>query len=164
MIKKTLYGLGAFLLLSSLSVLVLWNIRPRPAELSRYGLEKKMDTPLPFTVTFLGNTNLLFDDGENAWMTDAFFTRPSATEVLFGQVKPNKAVIQKCLEKAGIDNLDMIIPETRTKAFEETKLLNFYNIAGIRFNNIATNDALVKSKLNEMSNQGWELFTVVAVV
>lgn len=110
MIKKTLYGLGAFLLLSSLSVLVLWNIRPRPAELSRYGLEKKMDTPLPFTVTFLGNTNLLFDDGENAWMTDAFFTWPSATKVLFGQVKPNKAVIQKCLEKAGIDNLDMIIP------------------------------------------------------
>ena len=54
--------------------------------------------------------------------------------------------------------------EIRTKAFEETKLLNFYNIAGIRFNNIATNDALVKSKLNEMSNQGWELFTVVAGV
>jgi len=43
-------------------------------------------------------------------MTDAFFTRPSAIEVLFGQVKPNKAVIQKCLEKAEIDNLDMIIP------------------------------------------------------
>ena len=110
MIRKTLYALGYFLLLSSLSVLVLWNIRPRPAELSYYSLEKKMDTPLPFTVTFLGNTNLLFDDGENAWMTDAFFTRPSATEVVFGQVKPNKAVIQKCLEKAGIDNLDMIIP------------------------------------------------------
>ena len=110
MIKKTLYGLGTFLLLSSLSVLVLWNIRPRPEELSRFGLEKKIDASLPFTVTFLGNTNLLFDDGENAWMTDAFFTRPSATEVLFGQVKPNKAIIQKCLEKAGIDNLDMIIP------------------------------------------------------
>jgi hypothetical protein len=54
--------------------------------------------------------------------------------------------------------------EIRTKAFEETKLLNFYNVAGIRFNNVATNDALVKSKLNEMSNQGWELFTVVAGV
>ena len=81
MIKKILYGLGAFLLLSSLSFFVLWNIRPRPAELIRYGLEKKMDTPLPFTVTFLGNTNLLFDDGENAWMTDTFFTRPNAIEV-----------------------------------------------------------------------------------
>ena len=54
--------------------------------------------------------------------------------------------------------------EIRTKAFEETKLLNFYNVGGIRFNNVATNDALVKSKLNEMSIQGWELFTVVAGV
>ena len=50
--------------------------------------------------------------------------------------------------------------EIRTLAFEETKLLNFYNVAGIRFNNIATNDAMVKSKLNEMSAQGWELVFV----
>lgn len=54
--------------------------------------------------------------------------------------------------------------EIRTKAFEETKLLNFYNVAGIRFNNIATNDAMVRSKLNEMSIQGWELFTVASGV
>jgi len=54
--------------------------------------------------------------------------------------------------------------EIRTKAFEETKLLNFYNVGGIRFNNIATNDAMVKSKLNEMSTQGWELFSVASGV
>ena len=44
--------------------------------------------------------------------------------------------------------------EIRTKAFEETKLLNFYNLGGIRFNNIATNDAMVKSKLNQMTADG----------
>ena len=54
--------------------------------------------------------------------------------------------------------------EIRTYAFEETKLLNFYNVAGIRFNNIATNDAMVKSKLNEMSAQGWELVFVTSGV
>ena len=54
--------------------------------------------------------------------------------------------------------------EIRTLAFEETKLLNFYNVAGIRFNNIATNDAMVKSKLNEMSAQGWELVFVASGV
>ena len=54
--------------------------------------------------------------------------------------------------------------EIRTKAFEETKLLNFYNIAGIRFNNIATNDAMIKAKLNEMSAQGWELISIAAGV
>ena len=47
--------------------------------------------------------------------------------------------------------------DIRTKSFEETKLLNFYNVGGIRFNNIATNDAMVTAKLNELSAQGWEL-------
>jgi hypothetical protein len=54
--------------------------------------------------------------------------------------------------------------EIRTKSFEETKLLNFYNIGGIRFNNIATNDAMMRAKLNEMSSQGWELVSVAAGV
>ena len=47
--------------------------------------------------------------------------------------------------------------EIRTYGFEETKLLNFYNLGGIRFNNIATNDAMIRSKLNAMSNEGWDL-------
>ena len=54
--------------------------------------------------------------------------------------------------------------EIRTKAFKETKLLNFYNVAGIRFNNIATNDAMIRSKLNEMSSEGWELVSVASGV
>ena len=54
--------------------------------------------------------------------------------------------------------------DIRTYEFEETKLLNFYNLGGIRFNNIATNDAMVKSKLNEMSINGWELFSVTSGV
>ena len=54
--------------------------------------------------------------------------------------------------------------DIRTKAFEETKLLNFYNVAGIRFNNIATNDAMIKAKLNDMSAQGWELVSIAAGV
>ena len=33
--------------------------------------------------------------------------------------------------------------EIRVKNFEETKLLNFYNIGGIRFQNIAANDAVI---------------------
>ena len=54
--------------------------------------------------------------------------------------------------------------DIRTKAFEETKLLNFYNLGGIRFNNIATNDAMVISKLNEMTANGWELAFVTGGV
>lgn len=52
----------------------------------------------------------------------------------------------------------------RIKNFQETKLLNFFNIAGIRFQNIAANDVVTTSKLNAMAKEGWELaFTTSAV-
>ena len=47
--------------------------------------------------------------------------------------------------------------EIRVKNFEETKLLNFFNIGGIRFQNIVANDAVITSKLNDMAKKGWEL-------
>ncbi|MFY0602721.1 MAG: hypothetical protein JXQ93_02145 [Flavobacteriaceae bacterium] len=52
----------------------------------------------------------------------------------------------------------------RVKKFEETKLLNFYNIAGIRFQNIAANDAIISSKLTDMISKGWELVFVTSAV
>jgi arginyl-tRNA synthetase len=54
--------------------------------------------------------------------------------------------------------------EIRVKNFEETKLLNFYNIAGIRFQNIAANDAVITSKINTMVEEGWELAFVNSAV
>ena len=54
--------------------------------------------------------------------------------------------------------------EIRVKNFEETKLLNFYNIGGIRFQNIAANDALISSKINAMVAEGWELAFVTSAV
>ena len=54
--------------------------------------------------------------------------------------------------------------DVRVKDFEETKLLNFFNIGGIRFENIVANDVMVSSKMNEMANQGWELAFVTSGV
>lgn len=54
--------------------------------------------------------------------------------------------------------------DIRVKDFEETKLLNFYNIAGIRFQNIAANDAVLSSKINTMVEEGWELAFVTSAV
>jgi hypothetical protein len=47
--------------------------------------------------------------------------------------------------------------EIRIKDYDETKLLNFFNVGGIRFHNIASNDALLTSKINQMMADGWEL-------
>tara|TARA_B110000211_G_scaffold80665_1_gene94477 strand:+ start:24394 stop:24873 length:480 start_codon:yes stop_codon:yes gene_type:complete len=54
--------------------------------------------------------------------------------------------------------------DIRLKEFDETKLLNFYNMAGIRFQNIAANDALISSKLTTMLAQGWDLVFVTSAV
>ncbi len=54
--------------------------------------------------------------------------------------------------------------EIRVKDFEETKLLNFYNLGGIRFQNIAANDALISSKLTAMISEGWDLVFVTSAV
>jgi len=54
--------------------------------------------------------------------------------------------------------------DIRVKNFEETKILNFYNVGGIRFQNIAANDAVVNSKVTAMMNEGWELFSITAGV
>ncbi len=54
--------------------------------------------------------------------------------------------------------------DIRVKDFEETKLLNFYNVAGIRFQNIAANDAVIASKLTAMLTEGWDLIFVTSAV
>lgn len=54
--------------------------------------------------------------------------------------------------------------DIRVKNFEETKLLNFFNIAGIRFQNIAANDAVITSKINTMVEEGWDLAFVTSAV
>lgn len=54
--------------------------------------------------------------------------------------------------------------EIRIKDYDETKLLNFFNVGGIRFQNIASNDALLTSKINQMLIDGWDLAFVVTGV
>ena len=54
--------------------------------------------------------------------------------------------------------------DAKVEKFKESKLLNFYSLAGINFQNIASNDALISSKLNQMSQDGWELAFVIGGV
>ena len=54
--------------------------------------------------------------------------------------------------------------DVKIDAFSEAKLLNFYSLTGINFQNVASNDALITSKLNQMSQEGWELAFVLGGV
>ncbi len=44
--------------------------------------------------------------------------------------------------------------------YTETLLLNIYSVVGINFSNLASNDAMVVSRLEALSLEGWELFNI----
>lgn len=81
-------------------------------DIAAYG--DRLMTPSPvalgnMSATFLGNTTVLFDDGETAILTDGFFTRPSAFKLLTGKIQPNREVIAASLHQAGIRKLAAVI-------------------------------------------------------
>jgi hypothetical protein len=57
------------------------------------------------------------------------------------------------------DQGDIDRGDLKIDTFKETKLLNFFSAAGINFQNIASNDALIGAKMNELGAEGWELFS-----
>lgn len=54
--------------------------------------------------------------------------------------------------------------DAKVDKFSEAKLLNFFSVTGINFQNIASNDALISSKLNDLAAEGWELMFVASGV
>lgn len=61
-------------------------------------------------VRFVGVATLLFDDGETAWITDGFFSRPPKLATVFGQIAPDRAEIDKALGKLGVQRLAAVVP------------------------------------------------------
>ncbi len=54
--------------------------------------------------------------------------------------------------------------DLKIENFKETKLVNFYSGAGINFQNIASNDALISDRINHFVAQGWALQHIVSGV
>lgn len=105
--KCLLLGLGA-IILSNISA---------SAFMSSPNLEKYSTMLLPSAegksgevrVTFLGVSTLLFDDGDTAFLTDGFFTRPRKLQILFGLLKPNSALIDEYLQRIGVKKLAAVV-------------------------------------------------------
>jgi L-ascorbate metabolism protein UlaG (beta-lactamase superfamily) len=68
----------------------------------------KPDAPL--TVTWLGVSTLLLDDGSSALMTDGYFSRPSLARVALGKVSSSAARVDGCLARAKVTRLEAVIP------------------------------------------------------
>ena len=58
---------------------------------------------------FIGNTTILFSDGETNIMVDGFVTRPSLLKLLTGKVKSDPQVVKSVLKKIGSPKLDAIL-------------------------------------------------------
>jgi hypothetical protein len=54
--------------------------------------------------------------------------------------------------------------DLKVDRFDETKLLNFFSAAGINFQNIASNDALIAARIMELESEGYTLAHVTSAV
>ncbi len=106
MFKKSILIPGIFMG----ALLALWNSRPIPDAMKDYLVKAVEIKQEGLQVQFLGNTNILLSDGKHSILTDGFFSRPAAHTVLLGKVAPKMERIKWALKRAGIDQLDAVIP------------------------------------------------------
>ena len=89
------------------------RLRPGRPDLTRHS--HRFSVPLagpdtPLTVTWLGVSTLLIDDGTSAVMTDGFFSRPGLGRVGVGKVSPSPARVDGCLARVGVTRLAAVVP------------------------------------------------------
>src|ERR1700744_3505735 len=82
-------------------------------DLARYS--DRFDVPAaepdsPLSVTWLGVTTVLLDDGSSALMTDGFFSRPGLARIGAGKISPSQPRVEGCLTRAKVSRLDAVIP------------------------------------------------------
>lgn len=75
----------------------------------------RFDTPVggpdaPITLTWMGVSTILVDDGDHALLTDGFFSRPPLWEVGLRRLRPSRVRIDGALAAAGIGRLAAVLP------------------------------------------------------
>jgi L-ascorbate metabolism protein UlaG (beta-lactamase superfamily) len=89
------------------------RLRPGRPDLARHSSRFTVPaagSDAPLTVTWLGVSTLLIDDGSSAMMTDGFFSRPSLARVGIGKVAPSAARVDGCLARVGVTRLEAVVP------------------------------------------------------
>lgn len=81
-----------------------------PANLSQIAALDSVSEDSKLRVTFAGVATLLFDDGETAFMTDGFFSRPGKWDLLWNPLVPNESIVSKALQRLHVSRLEAVIP------------------------------------------------------
>jgi L-ascorbate metabolism protein UlaG (beta-lactamase superfamily) len=107
---KRLLGLLGILLVVAAGRFA-YRLTDRPSLAAYHDLRLEAAPPArgALRVTFLGTATLLFEDGDTSILVDGFFSRPNALRTLVAKVAPDRAVIDRTLERAGIKSLAAVI-------------------------------------------------------
>lgn len=109
-VKRALLVTAGLLAVVAVGLVLLWRDRPDLGQIGWPVAPEAADTAL--SVTWLGVTTLLFDDGETQILIDGFFSRPSlADSVLSRPVSNDAATINFAMHEFDMRRLAAIIPQ-----------------------------------------------------
>ncbi len=89
------------------------RLRPGRPDIARHSHRFTVpaaESGAPLSVTWLGVSTLLLDDGSSMLMTDGYFSRPSLARVALGPVSPSTASVDGCLARLKVTRLEAVIP------------------------------------------------------
>lgn len=104
-------GIASLLVAASVVIAALWSDRPLLSEIDWQPYPSYESRPDAVTVTWLGVTTLLFDDGNTQVLIDGFISRPSIADIVFSVgVQSDAAKINQVLDDYQMRRLAAIIP------------------------------------------------------
>lgn len=108
---RTAIAICAFIIVASAATVWLWRDRESLDAIDWQPYPSIRPTLDAVTMTWLGVTTLLFDDGETQLMIDGFFSRPSLADLVLGRpVESDAATINYVLDEFRMRRLAAIIP------------------------------------------------------
>ncbi len=109
--RRVAIGIASLLVVASVIVAGLWSDRPQLSEIDWPPYPEYESRPDAVTVTWLGVSTLLFDDGDTQVLIDGFFSRPSIADIVFSaDVQSDAAKINRVLDEYEMRRLAAIIP------------------------------------------------------
>lgn len=110
-LRLTVIVLCVALLSAAAALAWLWQPRAAPGDIPLPVAQSGGETADRVTVTWLGITTLLFDDGETQILTDGTFSRFSLADILlFRPLESDFAEINRALADFHIDRLKAVVP------------------------------------------------------
>ena len=110
-LRRTLIAVTATVVVLSVAVAWLWRSRESLDAINWPQYPSIAPTLDAVTVTWLGVSTLLFDDGETQILIDGFFSRPSITDMLFRRpVESDASTINYALDEYRMRRLAALIP------------------------------------------------------